>query len=286
MRPTPMGAPRSRAELEQLCRDAAKAVYLGDGRLLTVVLGGLKMMVDAKDLGITPHLAIDGFWESWVTVAMMHLARPGMRIINIGANMGYFSLLFAKAVGNDGSVIAIEPNGNLCDLIRQSKTMNGLHCLGVMEAAISDRTGTTSLVVPVGHCMNAQIEEVNVQTDDRDVRMVRVCTLDDLMAPHVAPVSKWSGDIDIVFVDAEGAEERIWDGAAETCKRVQRWVIEFGPTRYKDPLAFARKFVEAGYAIGKIEDDGGTIPVTPEALAKGPEVMATLVRMPKKGARP
>lgn len=272
-----MSVPRSRTELEQLCRDAAKAVYLGDGQLLTVVLGGLKMIVDATDRGITPHLALDGFWESWVTLSMMHLVRPGMRVVNIGANMGYYSLLFAKLVGNDGFVLAVEPNSNLCDLIRQSKDMNGLNSLVVAAVAVSDCTGTTDLIIPKQKCMNAQISDVNTQVGER----VGVClrTLDDLVSPY--------GDIDLVFVDAEGAEERIWDGAAKTIPRVQRWVIEFGPKRYKDPLAFAQKFVRDGYALGKIEDDGSVMPVTAEALASGPEVMATLVRLPKKeGARP
>lgn len=262
-----------RESLEHESRLAARAIYVGDDTVIANVLGRFKMFLSASDVGIMPHLALDGFWESWVTCAMLRMVRPGMRVVNVGANFGYYALLFAQLVGDKGHVVAVEPNPDLCALIDKSRHANGFKTLSVLRFAAADVPGDSTMVIPEGHCMNAHLGDVSGA--DGHIVPTLVTTVDII----VASMTWRDAGADVVFIDAEGAEERIWEGMKKTRdKRDVTLVIEFSPRRYADALGFARKFEEDGFRIGYINVDGAMILATPEQLADGPEVMAVLRR--------
>ena len=259
-----------RDKLEQEARLAARAVYVGNDTLLATVLGGrLKMFLPASDIGIMPHLALDGFWESWVTCAMLRMVRPGMRVVNVGANVGYYALLFAHLVGDKGRVVAVEPNHALCAMIDKSRHANGFNQLSVLRFAAADAPGDSTMVIPDGHAMNAHLGDVDGAAGRMEatfVSTVDIIVMSVLQAPA-----------DVVFIDAEGAEERIWEGMKKTREKPDvTLVIVFSPPRYKDALGFAHKFEEDGFALGYIDEHGAILWVTAEQLATGPEVMAVL----------
>jgi len=260
-----------REMLERESRAAARALYIGHDMLLSVVLNRFKMFLPASDVGIMPHLALDGFWESWVTLAMLRMVRPGMRVINVGANVGYFALLFAQLVGDKGRVVAVEPNYTLCNLIEMSKHANGFDQLSVLRFAAADAPGESTMVIPEGHAMNAHLGDVDGVAGRMETTLV---TTVDIVAMSVL-----QSQADVVFIDAEGAEERIWEGMVGTRKhRDVVIVIEYSPRRYKDAVGFARKFAEDGFSLGYIGTQGEIVPSDPERLAAGPEVMAVLRR--------
>src|SRR5512146_2252328 len=124
-----MGVPpfvlADRATLETAARQAAQAVPLGDGALLCRVLGKYLMFVDPHDLGVTPRLCLDGFWESWVTTAVARALVPEGFVVDVGANHGYYTMLLADGVGRRGRVLAIEPNPSLAALLELSVEVNG-----------------------------------------------------------------------------------------------------------------------------------------------------------------
>ena len=80
----------SRDEFEQTCIEHTDHLYIGDDTVLCKVLARHKMYVDAKDMGISPHLIMDGYWESWITKLLAQIVQPGFICIDIGANFGYF----------------------------------------------------------------------------------------------------------------------------------------------------------------------------------------------------
>jgi FkbM family methyltransferase len=263
----------AKSELERLARLASRAVYIGDHEAIALVLGRFQMFLPTTDRGIFPHLALTGFWESWVTLAMMALVKPGMYVVNVGANVGYYALLFADLVGSSGRVIAYEPNGELAELVERSAALNGYRHLVTRYRAVSDTVGVDMLVVPPGHAMNAHLRSVRGPDGYVRPRSVEVTTLDvsmqdDVTVPHV------------VFIDAEGSEEAIWRGMTRVRKERSTIVMEYSPKRYADPLAFAKEFTEDGFAIGFVHESGAVHPSTPEALASGPEVMVVLTREP------
>jgi FkbM family methyltransferase len=95
-----MRIPSDRTEFMDFCRAGAMAVNVGDGRLLCRVLGAKPFYCWAKDLSITPHLAMSGFFDPDLTCFLVRTVQPGWRWADIGANVGYFSVLLAELTHN------------------------------------------------------------------------------------------------------------------------------------------------------------------------------------------
>src|SRR5262245_27706135 len=89
---------RNEAVIRGLCANA----YLGDHISLCRVLGRYSMYVDTRDIGFSSHMLLSGFWEMWVTEAIVARVKPGMRVVDCGANLGYFSLIMADLAGPAG----------------------------------------------------------------------------------------------------------------------------------------------------------------------------------------
>lgn len=272
----------NRAEFEAKCSKAAYSLQLSNNRLLVVTHGDIVQILDAADNGIGVCLARDGFWEAWVSVCMHRLVKPGMRVANIGANYGYYALMFSRLVGPSGLVHAIEPNPAVCACLAQSKVINECHNLQVINCAVSDITGTTALVLNAGNSMNGYIRADRTSTAAREQEEasvtrkisvdVSVDTLDNLVPEP----------LDLVFMDVEGSEEDVWDGMTRARETASIFVIEYAPGRRygRGALGFAEAMLDGGkFAMGIIDFEGGVQPITPAELVKRQEDMVVLTRV-------
>ena len=201
----------SREILESVSRRYCQTARLNDRGVLCRVLSKYIFYADTEDLGLTPHLCLDGFWESWVTLAMARILKPGMHFLDVGANQGYFTLLMADAVEDDGRVLAIEPNPHLLERLKLSLEVNGyLHRTTIVQKAALNTCGElVRLAIPAHRAMDATVNEMANGTTER--LEVETVTLDDL-------TRDWSR-VDLIKIDAEGAEEKIWQGLREKIGR-------------------------------------------------------------------
>ena len=130
------------------------------------------MYVDALETGIAPHLCLDGYWESWITVALARTLRRDWHCLDIGANHGYYTLVMADAVGPKGRVAPIEPTPRLADLLRQTLDVNGFPHVDVVQKAASDTDEKTlQLVIPRHRSLNARVSEVAGPTSSGRCRL-------------------------------------------------------------------------------------------------------------------
>ena len=106
-------------------RALSTSVYVGGGTALCRVLGRYKMYVDARDVGLSSHLMLDGYWEMWVTEFLIGVLKPGMLAVDVGANVGYFTMVMADKVGAAGRVHAFEPNPPIARRLEQNAHVNG-----------------------------------------------------------------------------------------------------------------------------------------------------------------
>ena len=263
-----------RAVLEAVSRENSRALYLGDQTVLCRVLGKYLMYADAQETGITPHLAMDGYWESWITLALARTVRPGWHCLDIGANHGYYTLLMGDGARPDGRVVPVEPTPRLADLLRQTLDVNGFPDTEVVAKAASDSDGQTlQLVVPARRSMNARLVDSPDAADDAVA--VESVTIDSL-------TSSWSR-VDLIKIDVEGAEEQVWRGMQETIVRHREVIIvlEFNVERYDDPRAFARAIQASGFPLRYIDIDAEIKPVAEDELLTrhaGEDWMLYLVR--------
>ena len=256
------------AAIRRLCHSA----YLGDHTALCRVLGRYKMYVDTRDIGIAPHLMLDGYWEMWVTEALISLVRKGMVVADIGANLGYFSLLLADLVGPGGRVHAFEPNPHMTGLLHRSLSINGFsQRVQVHQLALgAENEGEVALIVPPGDPKNAHIVPVGQHLPENAVR-VPLARLDGR--------PDWCA-IEFAKVDVEGAEQLIWAGAHGLLDdgKLKVVVLEFAAARYQDPEGFLRTLMAPGFSLAYIHFTRGIIDSTPDQiLGRDPHVDIMLV---------
>jgi FkbM family methyltransferase len=127
------------------------------------------------------------------------LVKPGMTALDIGANVGVYSLPLARRAGPDGRVYAYEPAGEPRRLLEKSREANGLHNLTVIAAAVSDRSRQAHLAL-------GGSSELNSLNADALGESVAVTSLDEEEV-----LRNW-GSPDFVKIDAEGEERRIIEG--------------------------------------------------------------------------
>lgn len=254
---------RARRRLrERRCR-ALTRVEEGDGATLVTALETMPLHVDPADEGLSRSLVRDGYWEMWLTEALEETVRPGMVALDIGANLGYFSLLMAELVGVTGRVHAFEPNPAMADLIGRSARRAGLaDRIRVHGDPLWDVEGEASVLkVPDGEPKNAHLV-THAGDEVPGIRLVsrRLDGFPDLL------------DADIVKIDVEGAEERIWRGMAGLFAQGRPLTVflEFSPVRYESPMTFLDNILAQGFALGELSVSHGIRPVTPEQILAGP----------------
>src|SRR5690349_6453088 len=110
---------------ERAIRRRVQTVALNDRIILARILGKHKIFLRAEDLGFACHLMLDGFWEMWLTQFLARQVEAGMTVIDVGANFGYYTLLFSEGVGERGRVLAVEPNPLAIHLLERTVALNG-----------------------------------------------------------------------------------------------------------------------------------------------------------------
>jgi FkbM family methyltransferase len=259
-------------------RDLCTAVPMTDGMILCRILGRYKLFVDAADFGHSPHLMLDGYWEMWVTAALLRSLRAGMAVADIGANLGYFTLLMADLVGPSGHVHAFEPNPRIMTLLGRSVALNGFADQVTLHAAPLGATDgeAVRLIVPEGEPKNAHLSRTprGAEAEGSIGHDLRGAALDDIVG---------DGPLDFVKIDAEGAEQDIWRGMRRLVARDRPMTIflEFTADRYPAPDAFLTDIAAAGFALSRIDRRRGVMPTSAREVLAAPgdvDQMLALIR--------
>jgi FkbM family methyltransferase len=219
-------------DLLKLCRAQANPVYLGANTALCSCFGLFKLYVDTRDRGFASNLLLDGYWEPSVTLLVAQAVRPGMTVIDVGANYGYHTLLLGWLVGDRGRVVAVEPNPEAAASLHRSVELNGAAArISVINAAAGDSDGGEALLfVPESEPKNATIvaSPEAMGPAAGQVHSVPRVTLDRIAAelPRV----------DFIKIDAEGAEAAIIAGMRAMLLRDKPCLmLEFNAGRGADP---------------------------------------------------
>jgi FkbM family methyltransferase len=241
----------TRTELELNCRKMSQTVYLDKGVILSRVLTKYMCYLEAQDSSLTPHLCLNGYWESWITQAMIRLLQPGYYCLDIGANCGYYSLIMADIVGASGHVLSVEPNPRLANLLEKSLNVNGFSGYAkVSEKAVADTIGQkVNLVIPKGDFWGSSSICHNSILPGEQSFEVETVTIDEL-------TQDWPR-VDFIKIDAEGAEEAIWLGMQETIKKNKNIIItmELACDRGYNAKLLLQDIQAQGFSLRYIDND-------------------------------
>jgi FkbM family methyltransferase len=186
------------------CPNAAQNRTAGAHKLDPIPLrldDGLTIAVSPTLSAITTYVLLEQ--EAWFEKEIGFLRRflkPGMTVIDVGANQGVYSLPLARLVGSTGRVFSYEPGSEARSLLEYSRNLNGLRNLEIVNAALSDAAGEGNLAF-------AWSSELRALGSAATGESVRITTLD-----LEDTAQGWSSP-DFIKIDAEGEEERIIVGA-------------------------------------------------------------------------
>ncbi len=237
------------------------SVYLGGKRILTQTAYGHRMILDSNDLSLTPNIATFGLWEPDITQVFLNTLEDGMKVIEIGANIGYFTLLASSSVGNKGKVFAFEANPSTFKILHNNLDINGL--LGKVELvnkAVYDKSTKLKFNSLSNHQGGSSIasfstETLNYFNDTCTTIDIDAVSLDDYFKDEF-PL------IDFMKIDAEGSEPFIFRGMRNLLKKQKKIniICEFNQPLIKgvgeDPADFLEYIKESGFEIRKISRNG------------------------------
>jgi FkbM family methyltransferase len=238
-----------------LCQTA----YLGDHQALCRVLGRYKMYVDTRDIGIASHLMLEGYWEMWITQAMMRCVRRGSVVADIGANLGYFTMLLADLTGHEGRVLSFEPNPQLAPLVRKSIAVNGFAGFtDFHEIGLGPERGYAQMDATIDQPGGGRTIPTRFKRGG-----IRIERLDSI--PH-------ADRIEFIKMDVEGFEPNVWQGMTGLLEQGRPLTIfmEFTVGRLADPGGFLDEILSHGFGLEIIHHQHGIVPISREELLGGP----------------
>ena len=150
------------------------------------------------------------FWGMWtppIEYLLRRLLRNGDVFIDVGANVGYFSMFASQLVGPDGQVLGFEPSPTSADIFRRNAARNGCINVEIHQVAVSDEAGERDLTEPMVGCDLATMRILSHHELSRAVtHHVKTVALDDVLEPMLAK------RVRLVKIDVEGAEMLVLRG--------------------------------------------------------------------------
>ncbi len=168
-----------------------------------------RMRVDTRDF-IQRSIYLTGVWDDGVGAAMRRILKPGNLFVDVGANVGYFSLLAARL---GAKVIAFEPNPDCLTAFSHNIALNNFAGVDLRPIGIADRRRRDVLYVESEENLGAG----TLKTVSGQPVVIDLDTLDAQLADRSPTVIKF---------DIEGAELMAIRGAAEVLARTRAVICE------------------------------------------------------------
>ena len=193
------------------CRQRRSTASRGDpDEVLVATTFGTRLLCPTDDLSLTPELALTGTHERLSSSFLERRLRPGMTFVDVGANVGFFTILAASRVGPGGRVFAYECDPELIPFLRRNVEMNWFEDRVRLIAKAAHRDDEERLFqVPRDQKMlgsltrfdgseavAGELQEFQVSCERLDVGLAEV--------PY----------IDLLKIDVEGGEAAVLDGAS------------------------------------------------------------------------
>jgi FkbM family methyltransferase len=212
------------------------------------------MRLNINDL-VQTNLFFHGLYEPQTVELITRLLAKGDCFVDVGANVGQYSLAAAGCVGREGCVVAIEPNPENCvDLLMNRRLNDYLEIIQVVTTAADEKESLLSFALPPPSNRGASREINRNITSDDDLYLVPGFRLTEIVG--ALSIRR----IDVVKIDVEGSELRVLKGLLEqrSVPHPKHIVFEFIPEHFSyggSPIELLKYLEDRKYEILTIVGD-------------------------------
>lgn len=205
----------------------------------------LKLFVHGdEDRFVSEQLRQKGIWEPYETALVLEFLEEGAVFVDVGANIGYFSIVAASRVGSRGKVLAFEPDPGNFALLKASCQLNGLKVQAV-EAGLSTSDSSARLYLSEDNMGDHQIFQGEGERDSVAITLLNGA---DFLGQQL-------DRLDLLKVDTQGSEFAVMEGLLPWLRAlpvIPRIVIELTPYSLREAGASGRRLVEL---LAELEQD-------------------------------
>jgi len=216
-----------------------------------VEIQGSKMYVNVFDGDLSMRrtfraYATNRVHEESTTAIFRRIVRKGDVVVDLGANIGYFTLLAARLVGKKGMVYAFEPEPRNYGYLVRNIELNRYDNVIALQKAVADRPGVVKLFIcpyDTGHHTIQKYDGIRAYRPDyvyerKDFVEVEQLCLDDFFRDVTIPVN-------VIKMDIEGAEMLALAGMEQVIRRSKRlkMLVEFFPLLIREMGQSPEEFI-------------------------------------------
>lgn len=255
------------AKIDRMWRDidfirTHSATYLGQGVALTHLIDERRMLVNSNDFGGPIRFISGGQYErDNVEVLLSFVRDDTTTFVDVGANLGFYSLLMGGRLGPVGKVFAFEPHPDLAELARRNTHINGLpSVIKVHPFGLSDVEAETDFSYPKGHLGGGTVGNFGLP-EQFDLVRSKVRRLDDVLDAGAT--------VDLMKIDVEGHELAVLRGMQQVMARSSQLKILFENLgTYVDRSAKTEDALRPyGFHLYAVIGDAQLSPLAPGELA-------------------
>jgi len=189
---------------------------------------------------IDTEIAEGRWWDVEVHDWICAYVKPGMICVDAGANIGAFTMLMAREVGDRGYVYAFEPCPSFVERLRQHLEINGVQNAAVQTVALGDESGPV-LCLPDGPPYRSTAR-VGKHCKGPQATAVEMMTMDTFFLPRKRP--------GFVKIDVDGCEMALLEGGRKTIERAKPIIVIEIPLS-DEGIEIAGFLVDRGYRLRK-----------------------------------
>lgn len=209
----------------------------------------VRMYLPSRCEGVTPRIRETRTWEPGTTQWVLQQIRRGDTFVDVGAHVGYYTLIAARVVGDEGRVFAFEPDPDNFALLRRNVTLNGFRNVVLEQRAVTAHPGSRRLYRSP---KNTGDHRLAAGGEERQSIQVGAVKLDGYL--------RGAGRVDFVKIDTQGAEAEVVAGMRETLRANPgiRILLEFWPYGLEAMGSSGPELLKllesCGFTVGRAEE--------------------------------
>lgn len=213
--------------------NVVNGTYVGSNRMLIKPVWGGLLFAKANDMSLTPFLTIEGMIEPNLTKYILNTIKPGMKVIDVGANIGYYTVMLGHMVGDGGWVHSFEANPEIYAILKDNIKANYINkrATANLNAVYSKKEKLTFYVEEQFNGNSSIFEpgkEYFTQFGENSIKKIEALGIP--LDEHF----KGSDEVfDLVKIDVEGGEFEVFKGMKELLVqgRIKEVVFEWNQLR-------------------------------------------------------